>query len=235
MCCNVHLHHLGNLYAHYKNYMRERATTIIFFHCEINRTDSELFSSFFPPASVVEGIKSVPSVCPSVCPSVSQRSHGWTFWCTDPKFGGGVDLENISDEFEGHRSKVKVARLKNRIFEYQMGWPVQIQFMMSYDVTAWHNDIMWCHGVTPWHPYTTFGQEYWQVGTSREGRQRSGVFILFENWNILVYSAKTFFYTLAINPPRVDLLGRTPAKIVQFSNRNRCFQSSADYSPRFPL
>ena len=33
------------------------------------------------------------------------------------KFGGGVDLDNISDEFEGHghRSKAKVARLKNVI------------------------------------------------------------------------------------------------------------------------
>ncbi len=36
----------------------------------------------------------------------------------NPKFGGGVDLDNISDGFEGqgHRSKVKVTRLKNVIF-----------------------------------------------------------------------------------------------------------------------
>ena len=34
--------------------------------------------------------------------------------CMDTKFGGGVDLDNISDGFEGpgHRSKVKVTRLK---------------------------------------------------------------------------------------------------------------------------
>ncbi len=38
--------------------------------------------------------------------------------CIDTKFGGGVDLDNISDGFEGqgHRSKVKVIRLKTVIF-----------------------------------------------------------------------------------------------------------------------
>ena len=36
----------------------------------------------FPPASAVEGIKSVPSVRPSVCQSVSEHSHGWTVWPT---------------------------------------------------------------------------------------------------------------------------------------------------------
>ena len=38
----------------------------------------------------------------------------------DLKFGGGIDLDNISDKFksQGHRSKVKVARLKNMIFEF---------------------------------------------------------------------------------------------------------------------
>ena len=72
----------------------------------------------FPPASAVEGINSVRCVCLSVCLSVSQRSQGWTDWATDPKFGVGIDLDNISEEFEGqgHRSKVKVANLKNVIF-----------------------------------------------------------------------------------------------------------------------
>ena len=28
-----------------------------------------------------------------VCLSVIQRSHGWTVWPTDPKFGGLVDLD----------------------------------------------------------------------------------------------------------------------------------------------
>ena len=35
----------------------------------------------FPPASAVEGIKLVPSVC--VCLSVCEPSHGWTVWHTD--------------------------------------------------------------------------------------------------------------------------------------------------------
>ncbi len=51
----------------------------------------------------------------------------------DPKFGERIDLDNrpISDEFEGqgHRSKIKVARLKNVIFVFSGG------FVMSNDVT----------------------------------------------------------------------------------------------------
>ncbi len=53
----------------------------------------------FPPASAVEGIKSVRCVCLCVCLSVSQRSHGWTDWATDLKFDMGIDLDNISEEF----------------------------------------------------------------------------------------------------------------------------------------
>ncbi len=64
--------------------------------------------------SAVEGIKSVRSVCLSV----SERSHGRTIGDRNLKFGQRIDLDNISDEFEGqgHRSKVKVAMLKNVIF-----------------------------------------------------------------------------------------------------------------------
>ncbi len=58
---------------------------------------------FFPPVSAVEGIKSVSSVCVSLTVSALTA---------DPIFGGDIDLDNISNEFEGHRSKVKVARLK---------------------------------------------------------------------------------------------------------------------------
>ncbi len=35
-----------------------------------------------------------------VCLSVS--SHGGTIWRTDPKFGGGSDLDYISEEIKGH-------------------------------------------------------------------------------------------------------------------------------------
>ncbi len=47
---------------------------------------------FVPPTSAVEGIKSVWSVC--ICRSVIWHAHG---------------LDNHTDEFEGHRLKVKVA------------------------------------------------------------------------------------------------------------------------------
>ncbi len=119
----------------------------------------------FPPASAVEGIKSVPSVCVCVC----QLSRDWTVWHTDPKFGMGVDTDNISDEFkgQGHSSKVKVARLKNVILEFLMGRHVQIHFVMTY------NDMK-CHGVTSrchmtsrrdiMAPFDSFGREYWQGG-----------------------------------------------------------------------
>ena len=58
-------------------------------------------------------------VCLSVRPSVIQRSFGWTVWNTDPKIGRDIDLDDISDEFEGqgHRSKVKITRLKNMILQ----------------------------------------------------------------------------------------------------------------------
>ena len=41
----------------------------------------------------------------------------------DLKIGVTIDLDNISDEFEGqgHRSKVKVAMLKNVFFKLLMG------------------------------------------------------------------------------------------------------------------
>ncbi len=39
------------------------------------------------------------------CLCVCQFSHGWTVWRTDPKYGIGVDLDNISDEFEGQGTR----------------------------------------------------------------------------------------------------------------------------------
>ena len=61
----------------------------------------------FPPVSAVEGIESVPSVYVCVC--VIQHSPD--------RIVSDRNL-NILDEFEGpgHRSKVKVATLKNVIF-----------------------------------------------------------------------------------------------------------------------
>ncbi len=75
---------------------------------------------FLPPASAVEVIKTEASVC--VCVLVCEHSHGWTNWRTVTKFGTGVDLDNISEEFngQGRRSKVKVIQLKNVVLEL---WP----------------------------------------------------------------------------------------------------------------
>ena len=53
-------------------------------------------------------------VCVCVCVSVCQHSPGRTVWCTVTKFGTGIDLDKILDEFDGqgHRSKVKVTGSK---------------------------------------------------------------------------------------------------------------------------
>ena len=92
-----------------------------------------VYSFLFPPASAVEVIKSVPSVClcicASVCVFVCQRSHGWMVWHADPEFGG-MYIDHHSDEFEGQglRSKVKVIRWKNMIFGVSIGviiWPTR--------------------------------------------------------------------------------------------------------------
>ena len=136
----------------------------------------------FPPASAVEGIKSVPSVCVCVCLSVCERSHGWTIWHADPKFGGGVDLDNISDEFkdQGHRSKVKVARLKNVISEVSDWWITQSQFVMTPDVMTSRHDVL-----------TPFDDFWARILTKRahrgRARQRSGVFILAQNWEAQIW------------------------------------------------
>ncbi len=46
----------------------------------------------------------------------------------NPKFGGVIDHDNILDEFEGqgHRSMIKVARLRNVIFEVPNGLKASI-------------------------------------------------------------------------------------------------------------
>ena len=71
---------------------------------------------------------------------------------TDPTFGGGVDLDNISNEFEGqgHRSKVKVARLKNVIFGFSGGLTWLIGSLCH---VIWHHltsqpDVMTSRNVT---------------------------------------------------------------------------------------
>ena len=92
-----------------------------------------------------------------VCMSVCQRSHGWTVWSTDPKFGGRIYLDNISDEFEGQgpRSKVKVAMLENVNFRH-FWWEgpcrlpdIRCHVMSHRDVMTSH-DVITSRDVTPW-------------------------------------------------------------------------------------
>ncbi len=70
---------------------------------------------FLPPALAEEVIFSVASVCVSVRPCVCFHSAGRTVGPTDLKFGTRIKDHHISDEFEGqgHRSKVKVTKVKN--------------------------------------------------------------------------------------------------------------------------
>ncbi len=87
-------------------------------------------------------MESVPSVRLSVCVSVYQRSHGWTVWATDLKFGRNIAFDNISGRFEGqgHRSKVKVAKKRDFLtFSYGM---TNIDCTEPFCHDAWH------HGMT---------------------------------------------------------------------------------------
>ncbi len=122
----------------------------------------------FPPVSVVEGIKSVLSlcVCVCICVFVCQHSHGWTVYVTDLKFGRNIAFDNISSKFEGqgHRSKVKVAILKNVIFRlFLMVWPMYIaqsHFVMAPDVMWRHGMTSRCH-VTSWRDVLTSFDYFW--------------------------------------------------------------------------
>ena len=124
---------------------------------------SEVIS--LPPASAVEVIESVPSVCVSV----SQHSHDWTVWSTDFKFGAEMHLDHISDEFDGqgHRSKFKVTRLKNVIFS-QFYYPfllyVTCYITVVFTMALWrHSMTSWRHGLTSWHHVTSQHRIMWCV------------------------------------------------------------------------
>ena len=104
-------------------------------------------------------------VCVCECVSVCEHSHGWTVWHTDPKFGGGVDLDNISYQFEGQGH-----------------------------VTSWRHVTSWYDVMTSRHDVLTSFDDFWaRILTKRarrgRARQRSGVFILsmlsscFSDWS----------------------------------------------------
>ena len=143
-------------------------------------------------------------VCACVCLSVCERSHGWTVWHTDPKFGGGIDVVNtsISDGFEGqgHRQRSRSPGWKNVISEVSDRWITQSQFVMT-------PDVMWCHGTTPWHHVTswydvmtswhdilTSFDDFWArilTKRARRGRvhQHPGIFIISNIYFNLTHSS----------------------------------------------
>ncbi len=72
----------------------------------------------------------------------------------DAKFGRGIDLDKVSDKFEGqgHRSKVKVAIKKNVIFRRFYGvtcvdwtepvcYDIRCHAVTSRDVMTSHRDV----------------------------------------------------------------------------------------------
>ncbi len=83
-----------------------------------------------------------------VCVSVCEHSHGWMDWHTITKFGTGIYLDGIWDEFDvqGQRSRVKVTRSKNLM---SMIFWLQCQYAKCWPV-VWHYDVMWCHGMESW-------------------------------------------------------------------------------------
>ena len=118
---------------------------------------------FFSPPLVVEGIKSVPSVCVSV----SQHSAGWALWSRISKSG-------IGNDFEQSRSSLKVKVIGERsrspgqkmwFSRFQMDWPVQIHFVIAHD-------IRWCHRVTSWRHLTSLGKITDKEGTKWDSPSR---------------------------------------------------------------
>ncbi len=126
----------------------------------------------FPPASAVEGMESVPSVCLSVSALTAE-----TFDIQTRNLVEALTLiisqMSLKVKVIGQRSRSP--GWKNMISEVSAGWITQSQFvitpdvmwrhgMTSYDVTWRHGTASWCHGMTSWHPLTTDKE-----GTSREG------------------------------------------------------------------
>ncbi len=100
--------------------------------------------SFVFPSSVSGRGYKIGPVRLCVCLSVSQRSHGWIIWHTDLKICVTIDLDNISDEFEGQGRQIE----KRNFLSFW--WVSLCRFTaMAYDVTRCHAvtsyDITWHH------------------------------------------------------------------------------------------
>ncbi len=138
---------------------------------KVTRSKNAIFLS---PMSAVEDMESALSVC--VYLSVCERSHAWTIWRRDQKFGGGIDLDNISDEskVKGHGHQVEKG-------DFWSFWSVKSSYILS-----WQGIMSWqCHAMMLWrHTMTSFGKRRHDAGG---GRQRSGIFIWFWNRVFSIY------------------------------------------------
>ncbi len=89
------------------------------------------------------------------------------------KFATGVDIDNILDEFagQGHRTRVKVMRLKKHHFHDFLIW------VNKYQVLA-HGVMSWCH-MTSWdHIVMSYDVTAWRHITREVQQHLSVVFTL---------------------------------------------------------
>ena len=110
-------------------------------------------SLLLPPASLVEVIDTVMSVCLSVSVWAISRLNRLTY---GNKISTGVDLDDISAEFDGqgHRSKFEVTRSKT--------WFPRLSDLRAriWNTGLWNDnmmlcDIIWHHGMRSWHHATS--------------------------------------------------------------------------------
>ena len=124
------------------------------------------------------------SVCPSVCLSFSTLTgEAFNVWTKDLVVRQTLIKSWMSLKVKVIGQRSILSGWKTWFFsDFQMGWPVQFHFVMSYNV-------MWHHGGTSWRRVmsqrgvimslilTSLGKNTDKKGTTREGHQRSGVFI----------------------------------------------------------
>ncbi len=139
------------------------------------------FGMFFPPASAVEGIKSVPSVCLSVTTLPAKSLNVWTQNLVE---GLTLTISRISSKVKVIGQRSRSLGWKTWFSDFQIGWPGQVHFVISDDIMWWTTDVMWRQGTTSWchmtssHLLTTFGQEYWQRGHVAGGHVNAQAFSL---------------------------------------------------------
>ncbi len=87
-----------------------------------------------------------------------------------------IDFDDISDEFDGQGQKSRSPAWKAWFSDFQMGWPVQIHFVLSYDITWRYGMTLWRHVTAGMMSFEVFGQENRQGGHGPDGRINAQVF-----------------------------------------------------------